>query len=188
MSKVVLNDVAAGYNVSTINTNFDKIETALNNKVLYRDNPTGEPNELKSDLDFNGKNAYNVGTLSVSSITIGGITLEPGDDLDVATIQPFEFIATAGQTTFSVSPFTPTSSALLVEVNGVTYPSSSISTSTSNVIIPACELNDEVVIRVFTRPIGGAPVITGSRSSGAALTSLLQGLALAGIIVNNTTA
>jgi hypothetical protein len=157
MSKVVLNDVAAGYNVSTINSNFDKIETALNNKVLYRDNPTGEPNELKSDLDFNGKNAYNVGTLGVSSIEIGGVSLEPGDAVTNATIQPFEFTATAGQTVFSVAPFTPTTTALLVEVNGVSYPSSSVATSGSNVTIPACELGDEVIIRVFTRSIGPAP-------------------------------
>jgi hypothetical protein len=157
MSKVVLNDVAAGYNVSTINSNFDKIETALNNKVLYRDNPTGEPNELKSDLDFNGKNAYNVGTLGVSSIEIGGVSLEPGDAVTNATIQPFEFTATAGQTVFSVAPFTPTTTALLVEVNGVSYPSSSVATSGSNVTIPACELGDEVIIRVFTRSIGVVP-------------------------------
>lgn len=165
MSKVVLNDVAAGYNVSTINSNFDKIETALNNKVLYRDNPTGEPNELKSDLDFNGKNAYNVGTLGVSSIEIGGVSLEPGDAVTNATIQPFEFTATAGQTQFSVSPFTPTTTALLVEVNGISIPTSSVATSGSTVTIPACELGDEVIIRVFTRAVGGVSPATGDNVS-----------------------
>ncbi len=181
MSKVVLNDVAAGYNVSTINSNFDKIETALNNKVLYRDNPTGEPNELKSDLDFNGKNAYNVGTLGVSSIEIGGVSLEPGDAVTNATIQPFEFTATAGQTVFSVAPFTPTTTALLVEVNGVSYPSSSVATSGSNVTIPACELGDEVIIRVFTRSIGPAPtaaelqfIQTGAGASTRSLQNKLR--------------
>ena len=60
MSKVVLNDVASGFNVSTINSNFDKIEDALNNKVLYRDNPEGEPNAMAKDLDMNGKRVYNL--------------------------------------------------------------------------------------------------------------------------------
>lgn len=157
MGKIVLNDVASGFNVSTLNANFQKIEDALNDEVLYRDNPTGEPNSLESDLDFNGKNAYNVGTISVSSIEIGGVSLEPGDAVTNATIQPFEFTATAGQTQFSVSPFTPTTTALLVEVNGISVPTSSVATSGTTVTIPACELGDEVVIRIFTRAIGPAP-------------------------------
>lgn len=157
MSKVVLNDVAAGYTVSTINNNFQRIEDALNNEVLFRDSPEGEPNQLESDLDLNGKNLYNAGTISVSGIDIGGVTLEPGDAVVNATIQPFEFTATNGQTTFSVSPFTPTTSALLVEVNGISIPTSSISTSMSSVTIPARVAGDKVIIRVFTRAIGPAP-------------------------------
>jgi len=126
--------------------------------------------------------------LGVSSLEIGGVAVEPGPTpVTSATIQPFEFTATAGQTTFSVSPFTPTSASLIVEVNGVTYKGSSITIVGSNITIPACEVGDEVIMRIFTRPVGGAPIVTGSRASGAALNSLLQGLALAGIIVNNTT-
>lgn len=188
MSKIELNPLASGNSVSTLNSNFQKIEDALNTQVLYRDNPEGEPNELQNDIDVNGKNLYNAGMLSVSSLQVGGVSLEPGDSLSAATLQPFEFVATAGQTVFSVSPFTPTSTSLLVSVNGVDYPTSSISVTGSSVTLLACEANDEVVIRVFTRPVGGAPIITGSRASGAALTSLLQGLAAAGIIVNNTVA
>jgi hypothetical protein len=179
MSKVVLNDVSAGYNASTINSNFAKIEEALNDKVLYRDSPTGEPNELKNDIDFNGKNAYNVGTISVSSIEIGGLSLEPGDAVTNATIQPFEFVATAGQTQFSVSPFTPTTTALLVEVNGISLPTSSVATSGSTVTIPACELGDEVIVRIFTRAVGGVSPATGDnvafvQSGAGAVTRTVQ--------------
>lgn len=60
MSKVELNTVTNAQNISTINDNFAKIETALNDKVLYRDNPAGEPNALVTDVDANSKRIYNL--------------------------------------------------------------------------------------------------------------------------------
>lgn len=71
MSKIVLTDVSSGFQLSKINENFQKIEDELNNKVLYRDAPTGEPNALENDLDANGKWILNV----------AGITLEGSQDL-----------------------------------------------------------------------------------------------------------
>lgn len=65
MSKIVLTDVSSGFQLSKINENFQKIEDELNNKVLYRDAPTGEPNALENDLDINGKSLYNVGDISL---------------------------------------------------------------------------------------------------------------------------
>lgn len=60
MTKVVLNDVTNLNSLTVINENFDKIETALQDKVLFRDNPVGEPNALITDLDANGKRIYNL--------------------------------------------------------------------------------------------------------------------------------
>ena len=60
MSKITLNDLVAVNNVSVLNENFNKIEDALNNKVLYRNNPVGEPNQMGNDLDMNGKRIYNL--------------------------------------------------------------------------------------------------------------------------------
>lgn len=60
MSKIVLDDTAGGYNLSKINDNFQKIEDALNNEVLYRDNPDGEPNAMSNDLDMNGNRIFNL--------------------------------------------------------------------------------------------------------------------------------
>lgn len=58
--KIELSDVAGGYNLQVINENFDKVAAALNDKVLYRDNPVGEPNALQTGLDANGKAIYNL--------------------------------------------------------------------------------------------------------------------------------
>lgn len=67
MAKITLPDTDSGYNIATINDNFQKVEDDLNNKVLYRDNPTGEPNSMNSDLDMNSKRIYNLPTPSSNS-------------------------------------------------------------------------------------------------------------------------
>lgn len=61
MSKIDLNDVNGGYNLSTINSNFNKIQEALNNNVLYRDlDGQNNPNNMSEDLDMNGRRIYNL--------------------------------------------------------------------------------------------------------------------------------
>lgn len=60
MSKIVLDEITNTTQVSKINENFTKLETALNDKVLYRDNPSGEPNTLVTDVDVNGMKLYNL--------------------------------------------------------------------------------------------------------------------------------
>lgn len=67
MAKIVLDTVTGGYDLSVINTNFDKIETELQNKVLYRDNPVGEPNTLQTDVDANTKRIFNLPVPTLSS-------------------------------------------------------------------------------------------------------------------------
>lgn len=60
MAKINLNNIVSGFNLAKINDNFQKIATALNDKVLWRDNPVGEPNQMNNDLDMNGKHIYNL--------------------------------------------------------------------------------------------------------------------------------
>lgn len=73
MSKIVLNDVTNLNTLSVINDNFDKIEQELQNKVMYRDNPAGEPNTLEDDVDANGNSIYNVENLTIAgSFTVDG--------------------------------------------------------------------------------------------------------------------
>lgn len=60
MAKIVLPSVASGYNVSTINANFQALATDLNNKVLYRASPPGEANQMTSPLDMNSQRILNL--------------------------------------------------------------------------------------------------------------------------------
>lgn len=60
---IVLNNVTGGYNVSTINANFQKIEDYVNDKLLARA-ATGVAGEamMGRDLDMNGNSILNVST------------------------------------------------------------------------------------------------------------------------------
>lgn len=76
MAKIVLDDVASGFNLQKINANFEAIQNEFNEKVLYRDNPVSEPNSMESSLDMNGFDLLNVATLSVSNLDISGVNFD----------------------------------------------------------------------------------------------------------------
>ena len=60
MSKITLSTVSSGFlSNTTMSTNFTSIANEFQNKVLYRDNPTGEPNSMQQDLDMNGHRILN---------------------------------------------------------------------------------------------------------------------------------
>lgn len=58
--KINLDDVTNIDSITTINANFDKIVEEFQDKVLYRDSPTGEPNTVESNIDMNGFDIINV--------------------------------------------------------------------------------------------------------------------------------
>lgn len=76
MSKINLPPISSAFNSQTrINNNFDAIEDEFQNRVLYRDNPNGEPNSMNCNLDMNGfyvLNAANwpTGTGNGSSVEV----------------------------------------------------------------------------------------------------------------------
>ena len=77
MAKIDLDDVASGYNRQRINQNFQDIETELNNKVLYRDNPSGEPNQMENNLDMNSNDLLNVSTINTDQLVLDGVVVVP---------------------------------------------------------------------------------------------------------------
>lgn len=60
MSKVTPIPVTSVFNTQAINENNRKFAEALNEGVLWRKNPEGEPNDMKNDLDMNEKRIYNL--------------------------------------------------------------------------------------------------------------------------------
>jgi hypothetical protein len=71
MAKITISDIASGYASTTqLNNAFNALEAELNNKVLYRNPPDGEPNQMETDLDMNGNSILNV-----SDIEVGGVNI-----------------------------------------------------------------------------------------------------------------
>lgn len=155
--KVNLSTIGSGYGATAaLNANFDAIETAIEN-TLSRDGTT--PNEMEANLDMNDNSILNVDALDVASLTINGTPVQPSTGVTVASaFQSYTFTATAGQTSFSVSPYTPYAASVQVEVNGLSLPPAEISVSGTNVVIPACSVGDEVVIRRYTDAPSPFPV------------------------------
>ena len=61
MSKITLSTLNSGFNVQAVNSNFEKLEDFLNEKVLLRDGVSGEDNSIKTNIDVNEQRLYNVG-------------------------------------------------------------------------------------------------------------------------------
>jgi hypothetical protein len=69
MAKISISNLSSGFNsTTTLNNAFDAIETELNSKILYRDNPAGEPNQMENDLDMNGQTILNAGAIEVGGV------------------------------------------------------------------------------------------------------------------------
>jgi hypothetical protein len=85
MAKIDIPNIVSGYASTTaLNNAFNSIETELNNKVLYRNNPNGEPNQMENNLDMNGFNILNLNSLEVGGIDVGAIATQVDADATAA--------------------------------------------------------------------------------------------------------
>lgn len=71
MAKITLPSIASGYATTTqLNNAFASIASEFQNKVLYRNNPSGEPNQMEQDLDMNNNKISNVSDIEVNGVNI----------------------------------------------------------------------------------------------------------------------
>jgi len=76
MAKITINDIQSGYlSTASLNATFNTLEDHFNNQVLYRNNPSGEPNQMENNLDMNDYNILNVGSIDVDSVTVNGVDI-----------------------------------------------------------------------------------------------------------------
>lgn len=77
MSKLRLDRIDSSFGFQTaFNNVLSRIEEEFSDKVLYRDNPIGEANNMHNDLDMSGNDILNAGTLSANNIRISGQGLD----------------------------------------------------------------------------------------------------------------
>ena len=76
MAKITLPTIAAGYASNTaFNSAYDLIEAEFQNKVLYRNNTSGETNTMQQALDMDGEAINNCGVLTATGLTVAGVSL-----------------------------------------------------------------------------------------------------------------
>tara|TARA_R110000851_G_scaffold9409_1_gene35014 strand:- start:497 stop:844 length:348 start_codon:yes stop_codon:yes gene_type:complete len=75
VAKIDLPTISSGYaSNTTFNTTFTAIENEFQQKVLYRDNPAGEPNSMQNDLDLNSNDINNVKDITMTGdFTVDGV-------------------------------------------------------------------------------------------------------------------
>ena len=103
MSKIVLTQPTSGYNLAAINDNFQKIQDEFQNKVLYRNNTSGEANTLATPLDANAQRIINL--------------TAPQSSTDAARLADVQ-AAISGLPTAALVPFTPTGGIAANNVQG----------------------------------------------------------------------
>ena len=73
MAKITIPNITGSFaSVTQINAFFQQLEDELNDKVLYRVNPTGEPNSLSNDIDMNSNDILNGNAGSFVTLSIDG--------------------------------------------------------------------------------------------------------------------
>ena len=76
MAKITLPTIASGFASNTeFNTAFDAVEAEFQNKVLYRNNTSGETNTMSNALDMNSNAINNAAGITCTTITVDGTDL-----------------------------------------------------------------------------------------------------------------
>ena len=76
MAKLTLDTITSSFASTTLfNTNFATILAELDGKVLYRNNTSGEANQMENDLDMNSNSILNADAINVTTLTVNGTPL-----------------------------------------------------------------------------------------------------------------
>ena len=85
MAKITIPPVSGGFDLkTTVDARFQQVEDELNNKVLYKTNPIGEDNSLDNDIDMDGYDLLNIGTVNAAQVLVDGVDIEALSDAAVA--------------------------------------------------------------------------------------------------------
>lgn len=93
MAKIDLPTIESGYTSNTtLNNSFQEIEKEFQEKVLYRDNPEGEPNSMQNALDMNSNDILNVKDIYINGNIHDGSGNEYAtiDYVDTVVPKPYE--------------------------------------------------------------------------------------------------
>lgn len=171
--KISLASILNGFNLANINSNFQKLEAYINDRVLSRDIDTGQANEMRETLDMNSNRIINVPPPTLASEAVNKAYVDQLAPVDtsqrVNTVQEV-IVATEGQTIFTLNQtYAPGSLNLDVYINGVHQGAGGYTESSSNVVTfsEGLEAGDRVLFKINQRTVS-----TDALSPGAVVAAL----------------
>lgn len=103
MAKITPANIANSNSTVQLNQNFTDVATELNTKVLYRDNPAGEPNSMQNDLDMNSNDILNAKQVQAQSLKLNGTVVTTTSPLGTVAAEDVTYSnATSGLTATDV--------------------------------------------------------------------------------------
>lgn len=168
MTKLVLDTLTRSDEISKLNSNFDKIETALE-KTLWRDGSL--PNSMDAILDMNDKAIINLpAPTSASSPLRLGDLFSTADDL-IGGPQVQHITATEGQTVFTLTgSYVPNTNTLYVYRNGIFQTPDSFIESSTTVVTMVDPMNEGDILSFVPAAISSGNIVGGGGGSVAANT------------------
>lgn len=189
MAKIVLPDILAQFaSAGSLNERFQQIEDALNNDVLWRDNPAGESNAMNNDLDMNSNQVINLpypGTLN-SPLRLQDVQDALDSVVGTIPVQQSRQIAAEGQTVFNA----PVSWVLrpeihLVRVDGaMQQPYVDYTTPAAGQIEFTSALSANMIVDILTITPNIAALVGSGSSPSASMQILPAGDGSTEIVVN----
>lgn len=149
MAKLSLDVVTNGATLSTLNANFDKIESEFQNRVLYRDNVSGETNTVVNDIDMDGNNISNIDTVFTQALVVNGVVYE-------VVLQGFVDAATAQAAIATAQAIIATNQA---NTSG-THAAASLNSANNSAASAADALASELAAAASAASIANGPVFS----------------------------
>jgi len=150
MAKITLPTIASGFASNTeFNTAFDAIEAELQNKVLYRNNTSGETNTMSNALDMNSNAITNASSVTTTALVVGGTDLSASVTAAGASATAAATSASAASTSAGAAATSATNAAAAAA--GIKWKEPVFAATTANLDLNGTETIDGVSVTAEKR-------------------------------------
>ena len=150
MAKITLPTIASGFASNTaFNTAFDAIEAELQNKVLYRNNTSGETNTMSNVLDMNSNAITNASSVTTTALVVAGTDLTGSVTASAASAAAAATSAGAASTSATAAATSATTAAAAAA--GIKWKEPVFGATTANITLSGTQTIDGLSITAEKR-------------------------------------
>ena len=143
MAKITLPTIASGFASNTaFNTAFDAVEAEFQNKVLYRNNTSGETNTMSQALDMNSNAINNASSVTTAALVVSGVDIAASVTASGASATAAAASAVSAAT--SASTASDASDATIAAAAGIKWKNSVKCATTANITLSGVQTIDGI--------------------------------------------